>query len=912
MSLVFPQLKFTFLLLALFSIYGRAQQTIFPAAIPLAVRSPYLNCWEYTTNGTVRGKHWPTTYDPLRCILGWSVLVRVDGITYSFLGGVPGVNATVNLTNTVVTPTQTVLSAEAGNMQVNLTFLNPIEPKDWVRQSIPFSYLAFTAKSLDGAAHAVQVYSDVSGEWNSGDTKQVILWSATSTADIIYHTVRLQTPAVFNEIRNLAEWGNLYYAMKSGDNVTHKIAQDTVSRGLFMLNGVLDNQEETNFRPISTNFAVFAISRDLGTIQVTQSPVVWTVGYTTDPAVNYTDLSGAPPQQRKLYYKLRYSDDSSLIIDFLNDFSNASSRAEELDLKILQAAASISDLLGDLTSLATAQVFGSTQITIGTDANGNFNESDVMVFMKNIGGEKPNRVNAVETLFSSFPAFLYIDPTLGAPLLEPLFRLQASSNYSIPFAAADLGSGYPNISGSNANHNQGVEQTGNMLIMTYAHVRASGDGSLINKYYPILTSWANYLSNSSLFIHEQSSADGLSATNQTNLAIKGIIAIYAMSKLSSIVKNTADADKYSNAAARLYGQWKSLALGSDQHLLAVYNQENSWTLGYNLFADVWLGTNLVESSIYDGQSSFINNIALTSTFSNFGIPVDSLGSDTSVTISGWNLFTAAIASNQDLRTNIITNIHNRASFNVSPGVFPLSYDSIHGSTILGVASPAQGAMFAPLALKAPILPINANISTTNTSSKASHTGAVVGGILGGIGALFLVTGAIAFVWRRRRRNMSKSVRSSFSSVVTEAGQQMAVTPFNPSLPEATQLNAMSWTERQSGPFQEATTFQVGNTNDPSPTSLPLHPTLPSVPIGLSGKELARLRTEALRSQRTHSRSASNTPQPNSSPTVTTEGSVGTSSSETRRLQSEVESLRREMQRLREERHEAPPSYMEDE
>ncbi|KAI0299461.1 hypothetical protein B0F90DRAFT_1818200 [Multifurca ochricompacta] len=836
MSLVFPQLKFTFLLLALFSIYGRAQQTIFPAAIPLAVRSPYLNCWEYTTNGTVRGKHWPTTYEPSE-ILGWSVLVRVDGITYSFLEA-----------------SLTVLSAEAGNMQVNLTFLNPIEPKDWVRQSIPFSYLAFTAKSLDGAAHAVQVYSDVSGEWNSGDTKQVILWSATSTADIIYHTVRLQTPAVFNEIRNLAEWG---------DNVTHKIAQDTVSRGLFMLNGVLDNQEETNFRPISTNFAVFAISRDLGTIQVTQSR-----------------LSGQ--SQRKLYYKLRYSDDSSLIIDFLNDFSNASSRAEELDLKILQAAASISDLLGDLTSLATAQVFGSTQITIGTDANGNFNESDVMVFMKNIGGEKPNRVNAVETLFSSFPAFLYIDPTLGAPLLEPLFRLQASSNYSIPFAAADLGSGYPNISGSNANHNQGLNvETGNMLIMTYAHVRASGDGSLINKYYPILTSWAiicqtrrySYMSN------------GLSATNQTNLAIKGIIAIYAMSKLSSIVKNTADADKYSNAAARLYSQWKSLALGSDQHLLAVYNQENSWTLGYNLFADF---------QIYDGQSSFINNIALTSTFSNFGIPVDSLGSDTSVTISGWNLFTAAIASNQDLRTNIITNIHNRASFNVSPGVFPLSYDSIHGSTILGVASPAQGAMFAPLALKAPILPINANISTTNTSSKASHTGAVVGGILGGIGALFLVTGAIAFVWRRRRRNMSKSVRSSFSSVVTEAAE------------------CNVWTERQSGPFQEATTFQVGNTNDPSPTSLPLHPTLPSVPIGLSGKELARLRTEALRSQRTHSRSASNTPQPTHPRLSRQRGAWGRHRPKTRRLQSEVESLRREMQRLREERHEAPPSYMEDE
>jgi len=50
-----------------------------------------------------------------------------------------------------------------------------------------------------------------------------------------------------------------------------------------------------------------------------------------------------------------------------------------------------------------------------------------------------SRVNAVETLYSAFPAFMYIDPNLGAPLLEPLFRLQASSNYSIQYAASDLG-----------------------------------------------------------------------------------------------------------------------------------------------------------------------------------------------------------------------------------------------------------------------------------------------------------------------------------------------------------------------------------------------------------------------------------------------------------------------------------------
>ncbi|KAH9063195.1 hypothetical protein EDB87DRAFT_1558516 [Lactarius vividus] len=918
-----------YLLIFLFFLfhYGRAQQTLFPAAIPLAVRSPYLNCWDQTTNGSTIANLWPRTPTAGQ-ILGWSVLVRIDGLTYSFLGGVPGnavasVNVTVNITETVITPTQTVISAQAGPMEFNLTFLNPIEPGDWVKQSIPFSYLALTANSLDGAPHNVQVYSDISGEWNSGDRSHVIRWSATSTGDVVYHTVNLQNPVVFNEISNQAEWGSAYYAMKSANNVTFKIAQDTVSRGLFVLNGVLDNQTETNFRSIADRFAVFAISRDLGAIQATKDPVVWTVGFTMDPAINYT---GATPRQRSLFYKSQYPDDASLIVDFLGDFANASSRAQKLDQKILQAAAPVSDLLGDLVSLSTAQVYGSTQLTIGTDANGNYNKSDVMMFMKNIGGSqsKTNRVNAVETLYSAFPAFMYIDPTLGRPLLEPLFQLQASPNYTIPYAAADLGSGYPNVTISNSDHNQGVEQSGNMLIMTYAHARATGDGSLISRYYSLLTSWADYLSNSTLVIHDQSSADGLTATNQTNLAIKGIIAIEAMSKMSSVVKQTTDVVKYSATAARLYSQWRILALGSDQHLLATYGQVGSWTLGYNLFADAWLDTGVVDSSVFDGQSSFIDNLALNSSFSNFGMPVDSLSGDTSVAVSSWNLFVAAMGPNQDLRTNLVSRIHNRASFNVSAGVFPLSYDSAQGSTILGVASPAQGAMYAPLALtsvhskhlfirclthyflRAPVVQITANATTTTTSKATSHTGAIAGGIAGGVVALILVVGTIVFARRRRRQDdFRKSTGTSFSGVAMEAGSHVTVTPFSPILAAAASLEA----GYQSRSTSEGPSFA----SEPPPPPLPAQSAaLATVPVGLTDKELARLRSAATHSLPT---SHARTPSSGSQPTVTypstigtSEGSTSTPTTETRRLQSEVEFLRREMQELRAERFEAPPSY----
>ena len=61
--------------------------------------------------------------------------MRVDGATFSILGTSPSyllssqpLNVSeANVTNRVMTPTQITLTAEAGPMQVNVTFFNPVE-----------------------------------------------------------------------------------------------------------------------------------------------------------------------------------------------------------------------------------------------------------------------------------------------------------------------------------------------------------------------------------------------------------------------------------------------------------------------------------------------------------------------------------------------------------------------------------------------------------------------------------------------------------------------------------------------------------------------------------------------------------------------------------------------------------------
>ena len=151
------------LLVVSFLPLGQAQQAFYPVAIPLAVRSPYLSCWLPLSNGSAWNQTLPTASDlsqvcsflqprcnalipPLFQDLGWSVLVRVDSLTYRFLGAPEQPFVDVNVMNMAVTPTQTVISAQAGPMQVNLTFLNPIEVR--LEPSIPFRAHSHILQSL--------------------------------------------------------------------------------------------------------------------------------------------------------------------------------------------------------------------------------------------------------------------------------------------------------------------------------------------------------------------------------------------------------------------------------------------------------------------------------------------------------------------------------------------------------------------------------------------------------------------------------------------------------------------------------------------------------------------------------------------------------------------------------------------
>ncbi|CCM02776.1 uncharacterized protein FIBRA_04884 [Fibroporia radiculosa] len=756
-------------------------QSFWPAALPVAVRSPYLSAWQYTNAGAAVLSTYPQTWPTGTNNLGWVGHIRVDGTTYRWLGAATYASTTANLTSFEVTPTRTIFNVQAGPMDVTVTFLSPIEPSDWVRQSIPFSYVAVNASSNDGKAHVTQFYSDITAEWASGNRSEVITWSTTETDEVIFHQIQVETPTPYTEVNGQTDDGVVYFSTNQGPEVSYQSGGWMSLRDEFEENGSLNMSRDPDFRPISDNWPTFALAIDLGDIQETASPVVFAIGYVRDPSIKYTTATGVT-QLRSLYFRTQYSDVVDLIVDFLSDFGDALTRSGSFDNQLSQDASSISTKYSQIISLATRQVFGAIDIAVavGNGTDGSWNMSDVMIFMRNMGIDQ--RVNPVEILYASFPAFLYLNASFGKPLLAPLLEYQNSPRTALPYAVSDLGTSYPIASGEQASvteSSQGVEQSGNMLIMTLAHARLTGDGYLISQHYDLLKNWANYLIKYFQAPTSQVDADDQRMANMTNLAIKGIIGIQAMAEMSKAIGNMSDYSLLASAAATFVKSWQSgvVSSGSNtQHLLFDFGDEDSWALMYNLYADRLLQTNLVSASTQYYQT------LLSSADGSISLEYDSDANGEAN--DAWISFTAATASNPTVRNGLLSLVWAHASSNSSPGIFPAMYAASTGNATQGFASPAQGGAFAPLALELSNQTIKFPSSTSSSTSSASSTGfsseqestskvpvgAIVGGVVGGVAAFAAVIVVTFFVWRRRHQT-HKSPPDGVVAYVSNCGEQ---------------------------------------------------------------------------------------------------------------------------------------------
>ncbi|PSN67646.1 glutaminase A [Corynespora cassiicola Philippines] len=634
--------------------------TLKPPVLPLIVRNPYLSTWLGNARDEPWSK-WPMFWTGSE--IGFGVLASLPDtnevfpllgrpqdslgnedvyytVSYPVYKGAKYDASTTNLTYSLPAPEK---HANAGDLEITLSFLSPVTPTSTLRQSIPAAYLTvYVEGSFD-----VDIYVDVNGQWVSGKRESLIEWGLTQqeavgpTEALKTWKVKRQVEQILTETNDQPEWGQLHFTGPA--DVRHESGTSALLRQRFARTGTLQNQVDKSFRSIMDEEPVFAFSKSfkLGkkskSSDVQSDSVLFTITHIQDPITQYASARGLT-FMRPLW-KSWFEGDDKLVQFHYGDFASANLLASNYSEQLrVDAYKSGSTNYVDIVALSSRQVMGATSFSGTPDSP--------LLFLKEISSN--GNCQTVDVIFPAFPFFLYTNPKWLAYLLEPLIEHQLSGQYPNNYSMHDLGAHFPNLTGHADGRDEymPVEECGDMLIMglalvnslTYgadvdaasiwstvgdktdytdddekpfaltrlgthdsiAHIDDTWGGGAkgvkqakkwLEGSYDLWKKWTGYLVEFSLEPHNQLCTDDFAGwlALQTNLALKGIIGIKAFSELADLLDRPGDADHYRNISETYIEKWQEYGISRDgTHAKLAYDWYGSWTTLYSLYADAVL------------------------------------------------------------------------------------------------------------------------------------------------------------------------------------------------------------------------------------------------------------------------------------------------------------------------------------
>ncbi|KAK5137237.1 hypothetical protein LTR08_000207 [Meristemomyces frigidus] len=538
-----------------------SSSTVSLPSYPLAVKSPYLSTWvpgsQLTNAATAQPEFWAGQS------LTWPVLARVNGVTYSLFGKPHGVRK-VHSAKTVrvsFTSSHTLVELTAGGASFTLDFFSPVLPgtKDYVRQSLPYSYLTVTATSTSRRPVLVQVLSAIDQTWTAQNGAADLNYTSSGSATLFEFYNPQQIP--YTEVSDMATYGSVIFATTSGPKVTRACDTAANIHRRFIYKGDLVARKECR----GTDLA--ALSSNLGYISTTSTrSVTFAVGFDRVQAINYLGKTQTG------YYRTKWPTPAAAVDFFLQDYGNVLKTSNAFDQEV------------PIDSLdATPQAFIKE---ISSDGN----------------------LNTVDIIFQTWPIFISLNPTYIRLLFQPIMSYLETGDWPEPWMIHDLGTAYPNATGHNDGQAESMPlfETSSLFILFYAYQKYTGDASWARQYLPLLEQYAAYLVDNSLYPASQLiSVDAIPAQpNQTALAIQSTIGLKAASLVTGNRTYATVAESFANT---IYNQALGLngrTVEESTHFTYYYGQDSTWNVVFAAYSDVLLELNTFPSTAWSMQSDW--------------------------------------------------------------------------------------------------------------------------------------------------------------------------------------------------------------------------------------------------------------------------------------------------------------------
>ena len=521
-----------------------------------------------------------------------------------------------------VLATNTYYTFACGPVDLDIVFTAPMLMDDYDLLSAPLNYISYQVRSTDGQPHDAQLLLGTSSLLAVNKAGQPNVSTIESHGGTKYlKSGTIEQPILAKTGDGICiDWGYLYLPDINGEVCITDIEQ---LKNTFTTTGRLPEGKQRVVAQKPNEAPVLAYRHDFG--RVSQASSFALIGYDEIWDIEY-------------FYK-RYKgywahEGSVSIFDMFNrmkrEYAGIMKRCRALDKMIYDDGLNAGNKqYAELLSACYRHCIAAHKLFRDDEGN-------LLFFSKE--NNSNGCVNTVDLTYPEAPLFLIYNPELQKAMMTSIFEYSYTGRWQKPFAAHDLGQ-YPKANHQVYGGDMPLEEAGNMLTLAAMLCKIDGNTNYVDKYWDVITTWANYLSENGQDPSNQLCTDDFAGhwAHNANLSVKAIMGVAGYAEMARIKGLASVADKYMNRAREMAEKWEKDAREGDHYRLA-FDRPDTWSQKYNMIWDKLWQTNLFPNNAMDVEVKYY----LTKQ-NKYGLPLD-IRRD--YTKSDWIMWTAAMSKDK--------------------------------------------------------------------------------------------------------------------------------------------------------------------------------------------------------------------------------------------------------------------------
>ena len=523
-----------------------------------------------------------------------------------------------------VLATNTYYTFICGPVELDVVFTAPMLIDDYDLLSSPINYISYQVRATDGQQHDVQLMVTATPEQALNKISQPTRTQIVREQGVMYgKTGTIEQPILAKKGDGICiDWGYFYMPAINGQvnmGSVDKIHVDFTQHGTIMPERgrrFIDSKKASQM-PMLSYIHNFGKTQQAASFMMLGYDEVQDIEYMYKRYKGYW-AHGGNVSIFQMFNRMR------------SQYANIMQRCRDFDKRIYDDAMNSGDKqYAEILSASYRHVIAAHKLFEDEDGN-------LLFFSKE--NNSNGCVNTVDLTYPEAPLFLVYNPELQKAMMTSIFDYSLSGRWTKPFAAHDLGT-YPIANGQVYGGDMPLEEAGNMLTLAAQLCKIDGNTSYVDKYWRIITTWADYLSDNGQDPANQLCTDDFAGhwAHNANLSIKAIMGIAGYAEMARMKGLNDVAERYMNRAKEMAQQWEKDAREDDHYRLA-FDRKNTWSQKYNMVWDKLWQTNVFPEGTMDRDVQYYLKKQ-----NKYGLPLD-IRKD--YTKNDWIMWTAGMAKDK--------------------------------------------------------------------------------------------------------------------------------------------------------------------------------------------------------------------------------------------------------------------------